>query len=93
MRLVITAEGAELLERDDFHRLSAAVQPGVHIEPWARPHRDDHIAIAPSVLRSLAPTDADASWHGRFDAMVEHARSRGWVDDDGAVTVHLERPV
>ena len=45
-----------------------------------------------AALRAAAEPDADvAGWAQRFDAMVDAARERGWVSDDGAtLRVHVE---
>lgn len=43
-------------------------------------------------LRAAAEPDADvADWSQRWDAMVETARGRGWLSEDGAtLRVHVE---
>ena len=45
-----------------------------------------------AALRAAAEPDADvAGWGERFDAMVDGARERGWVSEDGAfLQVHVE---
>jgi hypothetical protein len=45
-----------------------------------------------AALRAAAEPDADvADWGERWDRMVEEARSRGWVSEDGAtLQVHIE---
>ncbi|SDC37675.1 hypothetical protein SAMN05660690_1175 [Geodermatophilus telluris] len=45
-----------------------------------------------AALRAAAePADAPGDWGQRWDAMVEHARGRGWVSEDGAtLQVHVE---
>ena len=45
-----------------------------------------------AALRAAAEPDADvAGWAQRWDAMVDAARERGWVSDDGAtLQVHVE---
>ncbi len=45
-----------------------------------------------AALRAAAEPDADvADWAQRWDRMVEHARERGWLSDDGAtLQVHVE---
>ncbi|SFP12482.1 hypothetical protein SAMN05660464_2130 [Geodermatophilus dictyosporus] len=45
-----------------------------------------------AALRAAAePAESPADWGERWDAMVEHARGKGWVTDDGAsLQVHLE---
>ena len=45
-----------------------------------------------AALRAAAEPDADvADWGERWDRMVEEARGRGWVSEDGAtLQVHVE---
>ncbi|GAB3196602.1 hypothetical protein GCM10027261_19690 [Geodermatophilus arenarius] len=55
--------------------------------------RDDGTGLLDTAaLRAAAEPDADvADWGERFDRMVEQARDRGWVSDDGAtLRVHVE---
>jgi len=40
---------------------------------------------------AAAPHASGADWSQRFDGMVEHARGKGWLADDGAsLQVHVE---
>ncbi|MGY1652001.1 hypothetical protein [Geodermatophilus sp. SYSU D01119] len=45
-----------------------------------------------AALRAAAEPDADvADWGRRWDGMIEFARGRGWVSEDGAfLQVHVE---
>jgi hypothetical protein len=45
-----------------------------------------------AALRAAAEPDTDvAGWAQRWDAMIDSARGRGWVSDDGAtLRVHVE---
>ncbi|MGY1608854.1 MULTISPECIES: hypothetical protein [unclassified Geodermatophilus] len=45
-----------------------------------------------AALRAAAESQADAAdWAQRWDRMVEQARDRGWVSEDGAtLQVHVE---
>jgi hypothetical protein len=45
-----------------------------------------------AALRKAAQPQATAAdWPARFDGMVEYARGKGWIGDDGTtVQVHLE---
>jgi hypothetical protein len=52
----------------------------------------DHAWVRTDALRRLAGPIATPEWEGAFAAMLEYARSRGWVDDaHGAVRGHVER--
>jgi hypothetical protein len=42
-------------------------------------------------LRSLAAGHVGGGWSDRFDGMVEYARGKGWLDEDGgAIQAHVE---
>jgi hypothetical protein len=51
-----------------------------------------HIMVPVATLRRLAAGRVPDGWDADFDAMLAHARTRGWLSEDGsAVRVHLER--
>jgi hypothetical protein len=51
-----------------------------------------HVWVRTDVLRRLAGPAATPAWEDSFAAMLDFARSRGWVDDElGAVRGHVER--
>lgn len=56
-------------------------------------HGNDHALIDLAVLRAMAAeAAADPGWAAGWDAMVEYARGKRWLSDDGtAVRVHIER--
>ena len=52
----------------------------------------DHAWVRTDALRRLAGPAATAEWEEGFAAMLDYARTRGWVDDEqGAVRGHVER--
>jgi hypothetical protein len=52
----------------------------------------DHAWVRTDALRRLAGSAATGEWERSFDAMLDHARTRGWVDDElGTVRGHVER--
>jgi hypothetical protein len=52
----------------------------------------DHAWVRTEALRRLAGPIATLEWEAAFAAMLEYARTRGWVDDEhGAVRGHVER--
>ena len=52
----------------------------------------DHAWVRTDALRRLAGPIATPEWEDAFAAMLEYARTRGWVDDrHGAVRGHVER--
>lgn len=51
-----------------------------------------HVMVPVATLRRLAAGRVPEGWDADFEAMLETARSRGWLSDDGtAVRAHLER--
>jgi hypothetical protein len=52
----------------------------------------DHAWVRTDALRRLAGPAATPEWEQAFAGMLDHARTRGWVDDaQGAVRGHVER--
>jgi hypothetical protein len=52
----------------------------------------DHVWVRTDALRRLAGPVATPEWEEGFAAMLDHARTRGWVDDEqGAVRGHVQR--
>jgi hypothetical protein len=52
----------------------------------------DHAWVRTAALRRLAGPIATPEWEDAFAAMLDYARSRGWVDDEqGAVRGHVQR--
>jgi hypothetical protein len=49
----------------------------------------DHAFIDTDWLRANAPDDA--AWPEGFTKMLGYARSKGWLDDRGAIQAHIER--
>src|SRR5919205_2929902 len=73
---VTDEEAGEVLERSGLGRL-----------------RDGDTALLDvAALRAAAEPRADApDWADRWDGMIAHARSQGWLSEDGAtVQVHVE---
>ena len=51
-----------------------------------------HVMIPVETLRRLAAGRVPEGWDADFEAMLEYARSKGWLNDEGdAVRAHLER--
>jgi len=50
-----------------------------------------HVMVPVATLRRLAAGRVPEGWDADFDAMLEHARSKGWLSEDGTtVRAHLE---
>jgi len=48
--------------------------------------------IEPEAVRFRAAGQVADGWDERFTAMLDAARSRGWLGDDGAIQAHVEWP-
>ena len=38
---------------------------------------------------TLDDSSDDADWNNNFTAMLEYAKSKGWLDSEGAVQAHV----
>jgi hypothetical protein len=89
------AQRASLADADNFRQLHAqlpvAGEPGGALAEIARLDNDGlHLWVRVARLRELGP--ATQAWQQRFDAMIDYARGKGWVDAAGTmVRVHIER--
>lgn len=88
-----------LADPDVFDRLAVIVAGGGSREELARAtadiggldHDGEHLFVARGALRSLAGERAvSAAWMEGFDAMIEYAESKGWVDSEGRVRAHVQ---
>jgi hypothetical protein len=95
-------KGPQLVSADDLTSLSVRVEASP-VDPaaisWmlrtagAGDVAADHVWLDISWLRSAAGTPGP-DWPQRFAAMLEYARTRGWLSPDGLrVRAHLEQPV
>jgi hypothetical protein len=51
----------------------------------------DDALITVAAVRDLAAGTVDDRWEGDFSAMLDYARGRGWVTEDGeAIRAHVE---
>jgi hypothetical protein len=99
--MVVTVGGARVGvdEADDCTRLHVAA-PGADAEGVAAalgraglggPKDAGHVWLDVEGLRALARAAATApDWDGRFTAMIDYARSKGWLDAAGErVAAHV----
>lgn len=70
----------ELKEPEDFKAFKVVVREAEHA--WVSPER---------VAELAADAGASQTWGAEFAAMVDFARSKGWVRDDGAIRAHVEQ--
>jgi hypothetical protein len=87
---------ATLEERDDFGRFHVEVSGldreglGLALERHrlGRLTEDpDHVDLRAKVVESLADTTSQA-WRQQFDAMLDYARSAGWMPDEVHIRAH-----
>lgn len=93
-RPVVTLE-----EPDDCTRFHLAVVGGRDIgrvfgalvDAAAGRLEGDHALITIDAVRRMARDRVGDDWDARFDAMLDYARTKGWIDDTGnAIQAHVE---
>lgn len=96
MLLILSDDGSSLTldGSDDFTRLNVLASrdiSGASVFAECRRTPDGHLFVPPQLIEDLAGANGmNDHWRKNFDAMVEFARSTGWVDDAGAMRVHVE---
>ncbi len=95
MYLRVSAEGTSLEEPEDLKRFHVEVAPGVQdpavaLVGWARLD-GDHAWVDVEALRRAAAGRVGARWDADFAGMLEYAKAKGWLSEDGsAIQAHLE---
>jgi 3-hydroxy-9,10-secoandrosta-1,3,5(10)-triene-9,17-dione monooxygenase reductase component len=91
--------GTVLLEDlDDLTRLSIVASADARDSaPWTFHQsrlgvmtHDGTALVDPEALRRLSDGRGGPDWDARFDAMLNHARDRGWTAPDGRLFVHTQ---
>lgn len=84
-----------LREAARFHALEVLVDPqppetlAPAIARLGRREGEQHVRMAPSVLRFLSGHAGQAEWEAGFAAMLAGAARHGWVNEQGEVRAHL----
>jgi hypothetical protein len=97
VELSLGADVARLLNPDDLSAFVVVLEGDEDPGPEALAAGGvlgfgDHAWVRTDALRRLAGAVATPEWEERFAAMLDHARMRGWVDDEQrAVRGHVER--
>jgi hypothetical protein len=91
-----------LREPDSFDRFSVEVTGAGSADELARVvsrsglgrvHADGaHVVVDPLALRRLAGGAVTAQWEDGFERMCAYAAGKGWVEADGGIQAHIERP-
>jgi len=96
MRIHLSNTGTvSLREPQDFKRLDVLVDPQPPealeraIQRIGHRESEQHVRVAPSVLRFMSGLAGDAEWEAGFARMLDYARRSGWVDEHGEVRAHL----
>jgi hypothetical protein len=88
---------ARLVNADDLKSFAVVLLEddtplGERLAPLGVARFDEYAWIATAELERLAGDAATPEWKASFQAMLEFARSKGWVDDElGAVRGHVVR--
>ena len=99
MELNLGADSARLVDPEDLTGFAVVLEGDEDPSPEALAAGGvlglgDHAWVRTDALRRLAGPIATPEWEDAFAAMLDYARSRGWVDDEhGAVRGHVERQV
>jgi hypothetical protein len=97
MELTLDTSSARLVDPDDLTGFAVVIACEGGPAPAALSAGGvvglgDHAWVRTDALRRLAGSAATTEWERSFVAMLDVARTRGWVDDDlGAVRGHVER--
>lgn len=91
--------GVRLVDRDTFTAFAVHAPSGYDVESVGKALEaveigeveDGHAWVsAAAVMRLAGEAGAGDDWRSGFEAMVEYARMKGWLRDDGAIRAHIE---
>jgi flavin reductase (DIM6/NTAB) family NADH-FMN oxidoreductase RutF len=96
MRLHLISSGNVVL-RDpwNFRQLDILVDPqderrlARSLARIGRREDQEHVRVAPALLRFLSGFAGDSSWETCFENMIDSARASGWIDELGEIRAHL----
>jgi hypothetical protein len=99
MQIYVDRERSQVRECDDLKRFGIVVEDRATDEEIARAlaplgslDSSTHAWVSIDRLRAACDRDDDAAWGEAFDAMVQFAASKGWVDGTGLLLrAHLIR--
>jgi hypothetical protein len=97
VELILGADFARLVDAEDLSGFVVVLEgdedPGAEaLAAGGVLGLGDHVWARTDALRRLAGPAATPEWEDGFAAMLDYARTRGWVDaEHGAVRGHVER--
>lgn len=96
MRLHLTNSGAiTLRDATDFRRLDVLIdaqsedQLNRSIARIGRREDEQHVRLAPAILRFLSGHAGEPDWEAGFIKMIDYATRVGWIDERGEVRAHI----
>lgn len=88
------SHGLRLLEAEDLKRFKLRLA-GAERRPDLKGVSfvdDDNALIDVSLPPNLPGAPSSADWRARYQAMIDYATSKGWIDTStGAIRAHVER--
>ncbi len=98
MLIRVTGASTELEAPEDLKRFTLVVEEGLAGPGLAFALGDagrldgEHAWISPDWLFANSGLADDPQWVAGFTGMVEFAAKHGWVNEDGWIRAHIERP-
>jgi hypothetical protein len=97
MYVLVTPASVTLEDPDNFKQFHVAVEGAVD-DVGATLRRagfgsmgENGALIAVEAIRAAAAGRVDEGWSGGFEAMLDHARTKGWLTGNGAaIRAHVE---
>jgi len=92
MVIVVRDQDVRLDDPGDFKGFKVVVESGDGSGLFAvgrLAHRDT-AWIQAEAVRRLAGDDATPDWETGFAAMLDYAKTKGWLDDAGDIQAHVE---
>jgi hypothetical protein len=93
MVIVVRGGRVQLEQADDMQGFKVVVHGGdpTALAEVGRLAGRDNAWIHMDAVRRLASGQVDAGWEDGFKAMIDFARTRGWIDDDRReIQAHVE---
>ena len=96
--IVVSRHGVTLEQAEDFRAFRIEVQDDVSGDALRRAlngvaalEGESHAWVSEAALRTFPAVRDNAEWQKKLDGMIAFARTRGWVNESGAIRAHIER--